>query len=146
MVVYNLQCSAGHAFEGWFRGSDDYDAQHARGLLSCPVCQTAEVRRRPTAARIGRGLELSPPAEAPAREATAPTPPPVAMARALREFVERHFEDVGSRFASEARRIHYGDAEERNIRGAASVDEVRELHDEGIDVRPLALPDPEKLN
>jgi hypothetical protein len=145
MVVYDLQCSAGHALEGWFRGSDDYDAQHARGLLSCPVCQTAEVLRRPTAARIGRGIDVTTPVAAPTTGATI-QPPPVAMARALREFVERHFEDVGSRFASEARRIHYGEAEERNIRGAASVDEVRELHDEGIDVRPLPLPDPEKLN
>lgn len=144
MVVYDLQCSAGHAFEGWFRGSDDYDAQQARGLLCCPVCQTVEVQRRPTAARIGRGLP--PPVEAPAKGPTAQAPSPVAMARALRDFVERNFEDVGSRLASEARRIHYGEAEERNIRGAASMAEVRELHDEGIDVRPLPLPDPEKLN
>ena len=145
MVVYDLQCAAGHGFEGWFRSLDDFDAQRDGGLLSCPVCQSADVRRRPSATRLKRhGGDAAGPVVA--EGATDVRQAGMAMAGALRQFVDRHFEDVGDRFASEARRMHYGEAEERNIRGQATRDEVRDLHDEGIKARPLPLPDPDKLN
>jgi hypothetical protein len=49
-------------------------------------------------------------------------------------------EDVGNQFADEARKIHYGEAQERNIRGQVSVDESMALLDEGIPVLPLMVP------
>ncbi len=148
MVVYDLNCASGHAFEGWFRNPEAFGAQLDRGLVTCPICHTAEVSRRPSASRVNRGARPATGNET-TTEASAPTPGAQTvrvMQQALRHFVEKHFEDVGSRFASEARRMHYGEAEERNIRGTASFDEVRELHDEGIEARPLPDPDVGKPN
>ncbi|MBV8502269.1 MAG: DUF1178 family protein [Paucibacter sp.] len=117
-IVLNLQCAAGHAFEGWFGSAEDCDAQQARGLLSCPVCANGEVKRMPSAPRIQVG---------------APAPDPRQLLRQLRS----QSEDVGERFAEEARRIHHGKAPERAIRGQASLDETRDLLEEGIAVLPL---------
>jgi hypothetical protein len=149
MVVYDLNCDSGHAFEGWFRNLEAFSDQLARGLVSCPVCHSVEVARRPTASRVNTGARPS--AESPPKTAQSGVPVPVEhagrmMAQAVRNFVEKHFEDVGQHFASEARRMHYGDAEERNIRGTATADEVRELHDEGIEARPLPDADTDKPN
>jgi hypothetical protein len=146
MVVYDLNCTSGHAFEGWFRNPEAFGEQVARGLIACPVCNSVEVTRRPSATRLNRGTQAPAEEVAPADgRQVAPVPADAAgrmMVRAMRHFVEKHFEDVGSRFASEARRMHYGEAEERNIRGTATASEVRELHDEGIEAR--ALPEPEE--
>lgn len=143
MVVYDLQCVAGHGFEGWFRSPDDFRTQCDDGLLSCPVCHSVEVLRKPSAARLNRGAQSE---VVPATGHA--VPPQVAMVKAFQHFVDRNFENVGSKFASEARRMHYGEAEERNIRGQATRDEVRQLHDEGIEAQPLPIPSPDadKLN
>lgn len=131
-IVLNLQCGAGHAFEGWFGSSDDCDAQQARGLLSCPLCANAEIKRMPSAPRISLGAGAKP------EGTTEPTP---AQIRAqVMQFVRQlraDSEDVGQRFAQEARRIHTGEAQERAIRGQASLEETRELIEEGIPVLPL---------
>jgi hypothetical protein len=147
MVVYDLQCAAGHGFEGWFRSPDDFRSQCDDGQLSCPVCHSAEVLRKPSATRLNRGAQSE---VVPASTNAAPPvhQAQVAMVKAFQHFVDRNFENVGSKFASEARRMHYGEAEERNIRGQATRDEVQELHDEGIEAQPLPIPSPDadKLN
>ena len=150
MVVYDLNCASGHVFEGWFRNPETFGDQLARGLVVCPVCQSAQVIRRPSACRLNRGAKPAP--ESPVKRGdSVGTPLPAEhagkmMAHALRHFVEKHFEDVGGHFANEARRMHYGDAEERSIRGSATIDQVRELHDEGIEVGSLPDFDADKPN
>ncbi len=159
MKVLDLQCPASHVFEGWFGSEDDFQGQLARGLIECPVCGDKQVSKKLTAARLnfgaGRAQEggaaqpgassggqpgpgASPSAAAPAAEGM-----PVAMQAAWMKAV-RHVmantEDVGERFAQEARRIHYGESEERGIRGQASPEETRELLEEGIGVLPLPVP------
>ncbi|MDX1592655.1 MAG: DUF1178 family protein [Gammaproteobacteria bacterium] len=145
MVVYDLHCAAGHTFEGWFRDPQEFERQLARHLVACPACDSIEVRRRPSANAVIRNP--SPSAEG-GRASRDPgsTPSPREMARAVRCFVERHFEDVGARFAVEARRMHRGEAEERNIRGIATPAEVRELHDEGVAAMPLPGAEDDKPN
>ncbi|RLA36042.1 MAG: DUF1178 domain-containing protein [Gammaproteobacteria bacterium] len=147
MVVYDLKCAAGHGFEGWFRSPDDFQTQCDDGLLSCPVCHSVEVLRKPSAARLNRGAQ-SKMVPASGHAASSAHRAQVAMVKAFQHFVDRNFENVGSKFANEARRMHYGEAEERNIRGQATHDEVRELHDEGIEAQPLPIPSPDtdKLN
>jgi hypothetical protein len=138
MKVFNLQCERGHAFEGWFASEDAYVEQGARGLVECPLCASREVLRLPSAPR----LNLS----SAAREAAAgaPATPEQRSVEALWLRAVRHVmaqtEDVGERFADEARRIHYGEAAERGIRGRASHDEAEALRDEGIDVHALPWP------
>jgi hypothetical protein len=140
MKVIDLRCQSGHRFEGWFAGDDDFLDQNGRGLIECPLCADKVIVRMPSAPR----LNLSG-----AQEPVAATPPPVpvdeaAMKQARWMQVVRHViantEDVGDRFADEARRIHYGDAEERPIRGKASAEEREALQEEGIEVHPLPLP------
>lgn len=159
MKVLDLQCPASHVFEGWFGSEDDFQGQLARGLVECPVCGDKQVSKKLTAARLnlgaGRAQEAGVvPSGATSGAATGPAAPtaaapapaegmPVALQAAWMKAV-RHVmantEDVGERFAQEARRIHYGESEERGIRGQASPEETRELLEEGIGVLPLPVP------
>lgn len=130
MIRFTLACSAGHEFEGWFKSNQAFDEQRAAGGLACPVCGDGEVDKAIMAPAVARsGAAERPPPEAIARF--------LAMARALREHVEQHFEHVGARFPEEARRIHLGEAEARDIYGEATREQVEELLEDGIEVRPL---------
>jgi hypothetical protein len=141
MKVLNLQCAHGHGFEGWFASNDDFETQLAGGLVSCPLCSDTAITKLLTAPRLNLG-NAKPPAEA----APAPVPalaqnesPEGRWMRAVREVMAKT-EDVGDRFAAEARKMHYGEAEERGIRGRATREEARDLLEEGISVFSLPLP------
>jgi len=148
LKVFDLQCENGHVFEGWFASHDDYDSQQARGLVTCPACGAARVDKRLSAPRlnVGHYADADKAAAAPAGGSAggqAGTPQQVAHMQAavmkqLREML-RKAENVGPRFAAEARRIHEGEADERPIRGTATPDERAELAADGIAV--MALPD-----
>lgn len=144
MKVLNLQCEHGHDFEGWFGSEDDFQQQLERGLIACPVCGHSGVRKMLSAPRLNLGSPAMP--EAPAQGEVAlghATPGSGLQARwlrALRELVAQS-EDVGERFADQARAMHHGEIEQRNIRGKATPEVARELIEEGIEVMPLpALP------
>lgn len=145
MKVFNLQCSAQHQFEGWFASEDDYTSQGQSGLLECPLCGDKSVHRLPSAPRLNLGAAEPAPAlpEAAASQALLPPAQLQALQAAYLQFARQvlaQTEDVGERFADEARKIHYGEAEERGIRGQASPEQTRELLEEGIAVMPLPLP------
>jgi len=159
MKVLDLRCAAGHAFEGWFASEDDYGSQRERGLLDCPVCGNAEVVRLPSAPRLNLSGAREPapaPAQAPARtggasaEAGAPAVDMALHGGAVQRFVQavaellNSTEDVGTRFAEEARRIHYGESEAKAIRGQATAEEREALADEGIEVFTLPAGVPPK--
>ena len=140
MKVLNLRCANGHGFEGWFASDEDYRSQNGRGLVECPLCADRAVSRMPSAPRLN--LSGAREAEVPAAESTATPEGQAAQAvwmRAVRH-VLAHTEDVGKRFAEEARRIHYGEAESRGIRGQATAEDAQALVDEGIEVAALPLP------
>ncbi len=129
MIVYDLVCKLGHDFEGWFDDAADYEKQVGEGTLECPVCGASEVRRVPSASHLSLKNSVVP--EERRRQQ--------ALVKRLQEHVERHYEDVGERFAEEARKMHYGECEPRNIRGAANWAEFRELREEGIAAVPLPM-------
>ncbi|NIF88523.1 DUF1178 family protein [Burkholderia sp. Cy-637] len=134
MKVLDLQCTHGHRFEGWFASSDDFESQLSRKLVECPVCGATEISRMPSAPRLnlsGATKEQAP--------ATDPRRMQAQLMRALREVLDKT-ENVGERFAEEARRIHYNEAPARNIRGVTSAEDARALVEEGIDVMPLPVP------
>lgn len=146
MKVLNLQCAHQHDFEGWFASEDDYASQLARGLVSCPLCGDARIEKKLSAPRLnlraGRGEEAAPAASTAVALSNHAINPELAalqarMLQALREVVA-NTEDVGERFADEARAMHHGEAAHRQIRGQASPQEALELMEEGIDV--IALP------
>jgi len=163
MKVLNLQCSHQHSFEGWFASEDDFQSQLSRGLVECPLCADKSVQKLPSAPRLNLGgrqdrdvsaqqsstsTAVANAQESPgARNVAAVTGMPAgaseaqqaAFLQALRH-VLANTEDVGTRFADEARRMHYGEQEARSIRGQTSVREAVELLEEGIEVMPLPLP------
>lgn len=129
MIRYTLRCEADHGFEGWFRSSTDFEEQRQRRLLECPLCGSSEVDRGIMAPAVAKAHD---PVEA------------AAKARQLRQFftqVRKHVEEnadyVGDKFPDEARAIHYGDAQERQIYGEASLEDAHDLLEEGIEVLPL---------
>ncbi|NWH07692.1 MAG: DUF1178 family protein [Alphaproteobacteria bacterium] len=132
MIRYQLRCSKSHEFEGWFRDSAAFDTQAKAGRLACPVCNTKKIEKAPMAPAVATQRE-------PGRVGMAAMSPKAVRERlaALRKMVEETHEDVGRAFAEEARKIHYGEAEERGIYGDATLEEVKELTEEGIDVLPL---------
>lgn len=139
MLVLNLSCEQEHRFEGWFGSADDFESQQGRGLVSCPVCGASQVQRLPSAPRLNvshlRGAAPSEAAVAPAGEVNLQQLQRTAL-QAVKQLLAKT-EDVGERFAEEARRIHYGEAKERGIRGQTSADEAQALVEEGIAILPL---------
>ncbi|MDZ4074405.1 MAG: DUF1178 family protein [Hylemonella sp.] len=145
MKVFNLQCSAHHLFEGWFASEEDYTSQVDRGLLECPLCADKTIQKLPSAPRLNFGAVQAPQAANSAeKQAVVTGDPAQALQAAYLQLARRivsETEDVGERFAEEARKIHYGETEERGIRGQASREETEALMDEGIAVMPLPLPE-----
>jgi hypothetical protein len=139
MIRYALACAAGHEFEGWFSNSADYDDQNARGLLTCPLCDSREVRKQIMAPALTGGARPQFAAGEPAMQAVMME----AMGR-LRRHVEANFDYVGDRFAQEARAIHDGSAEDRGIYGQASREEVKALAADGVPIAPLPPEPPKK--
>ncbi len=134
MIHYDLRCRNDHVFEAWFRGSSDFDAQAARGLVACPTCQSTEVERAPMAPSVAKKGNTLPDIAS-----------EVAMKQALRKLkrmVETNCENVGDRFAEEARKIHYGETAARGIYGGTTREEAEALVDEGIEFGQIPwLPD-----
>ncbi len=143
MIRYALHCDLAHEFEAWFGSSSDYDDQSARGLVQCPVCGSSEVGKQIMAPAVA-GTKKSVAPELAAKMQTMM----MQAAREVRSHVERNFEYVGDAFAREARDIHEGRSEPREIYGEATPAEVRKLRDDGVPCAPLppAPPEPDKLN
>jgi hypothetical protein len=131
MIVLNLVCIAGHRFEGWFASVDAFDDQVAKELVGCPHCNSREVQRLPSTPHLAR--QSSPDSATSTDESNGGMN---RLAEELRRLSDAS-EDVGERFADEARRIHYREARQRAIRGQATMDDTRDLLEEGILVLPV---------
>ncbi|MES3004075.1 MAG: DUF1178 family protein [Pseudomonadota bacterium] len=137
MKVLNLQCAHAHGFEGWFGSEEDFQSQLSRGLVECPMCGDTGIVKLLSAPRLNLG------AAEPTKRQEVMTTPDASMQAAWLKMVRHVMEntdDVGERFPEEARRIHYGEVEERGIRGQASREETEALLEEGIGVVPLPIP------
>jgi hypothetical protein len=167
MKVLDLQCKQAHSFEGWFGSEDDFQSQLARGLVECPLCGDATITKKLSAPRLNLSASrevavahdaadsaaaravsketigsesIKDAAKDPVLQAMLQDPQFQAAYLHMARKIMANTEDVGNQFAEEVRKIHYGEAKERGIRGQASHDERMELLDEGIDVMPLPLP------
>jgi len=145
LKVLDLLCPLDHAFEGWFASEEDFHDQLARGLIECPMCGSAQVRKGLSAPRLNLRSALPDAGDRQGAEPAgfaADTPPQALQAAwlALAREIVANTEDVGSQFASLARRMHHGEAQLRGIRGQATPQETADLLNEGIAVLPLPLP------
>ncbi len=156
MKVLDLQCEHSHVFEGWFGSEGDFQDQQSRGLVQCPLCGNATVTKRLSAPRLNFGkrgdsqhhdiVDVSAKSEgAPVNTEVATMPSTdqaiAAAWMAMTRKILANTQDVGDKFAEEARKIHYGETEERGIRGKATPDETQALIEEGIAVLPFFVPD-----
>lgn len=157
MIVFDLICDDSHRFEAWFRSSADYDHQKTGGLLECPFCGSISVKKALMAPNVAtksnrksdhapdvKGQSGLPPAEPSQMPAKSDDKAPQvttqhvhALMQSVTKHVEENFDNVGDNFSEEARRIHYGEADERGIYGNATAKDVKDLVDEGIDILPL---------
>jgi hypothetical protein len=141
MIIFELACTSGHRFEGWFASTEEYTRQSGQSLVRCPVCDVADVARVPSA-KVHTG-KAGPPPQVPVstqpqrpQEHAAHLPIPAEIVQKLRALVKAA-EDVGVRFPEEVRKIHYEEAPPRAIRGQASPEEAESLREEGIEVATL---------
>ena len=161
MIVYDLSCDNGHRFEGWFGSSGDFASQQERGLVSCPHCGSVQVSKAPMAPSVSSKTNTQAEAQGSAPPKSSgrkgpltnqPLPPEVSKAlKKLADVQAKALKDstwVGKDFAEKSRAIHYGEEDNKVIHGEATLEEAKDLHDEGIAVSPLPFPvgPPEDLN
>ncbi|MFP4036595.1 MAG: DUF1178 family protein [Desulfobacteraceae bacterium] len=135
MIAFDLECSQGHTFEGWFADIASFEDQNSKGLVSCPYCNDTNVRRilSPVSFQSKDGQKEQGEDGIDYRR----------LAREVINYVHNNFEDVGSNFTAEALKMHYGVGEKRNIRGAATEDEEKTLKEEGVKFFKLPMPEKE---
>ena len=137
MIAYDLKCANGHIFEGWFDDSESYELQKEKGHISCPVCDDDNIERIPSTFAI---KSSSAPADAiPGQDGELEQ-----FEKNVSNYIQKNFDDVGSNFAKEALKIHYGASQPRNIRGSSSQEEEKILRKEGV--KFLKFPMPDKRN
>lgn len=149
MILYKLRCDQSHEFEGWFKNSDTYEIQHASNMIACPLCDSKNVRKAPMAPRISQKNHSTPHEneDDSVHSETITDESSIKVSNSqevlekaileLKKNIEAKCEDVGKRFPEEARKIHYGEAKKRSIHGEASLKDLKELVEEGVDVAPL---------
>ncbi len=137
MIVFDLKCKKDHVFEAWFHDSATYESQATGGEIVCPVCGDTHVTKAPMAPAVaGDRQETAEAAPSPAQEIAE-----VHQAmRKLRDFVEKNSDNVGDKFAAEARKIHNGETEKRSIHGEATANEAKELKEEGVPFAAIPWP------
>ena len=142
MKVYNLHCEQGHAFEGWFASAEAFDAQSDGGRVQCPACGSTAISKALSAPRLNLGAEPPQQQQQQRQVAAMPTAEQLqALFLKMAREIVANTEDVGEKFAEEARRIHYKEAPERGIRGVTSKEEAEALDEEGIKVMPMPYAD-----
>ncbi len=148
MVIYNLICQKKHSFEGWFPSLEEYQKQAEKKQICCPTCGSKKVEKVPHACAVHLKKEEALPPAKPRRKTPAAEPAPSLSPAETKEmllrvhhYVKEHFEDVGPRFAEEARQIHNGKAKERPIHGTSTSQEAQKLAEDGVPF--VALPKPE---
>ncbi|HPA15194.1 MAG TPA: DUF1178 family protein [Desulfobacterales bacterium] len=132
MIIYDLQCSNGHTFEGWFEDVRAYEDQKKKNLITCPVCNVTSVSKVPSTFAI-KSSQVS-------KDVSEPKEAFADLSKKVMDFVEKNFDNVGSDFAREALKIHYGVSEPRNIRGVSTQGEEKTLKEEGVQFFKIPMP------
>jgi hypothetical protein len=161
VIRYSFTCADGHGFEAWFRNAAACDEQIDAGLVTCGVCGGGDVRKALMAPAVSTKSNRRPDAPPTAAQDSAPEAAQTAESagrlpmmsggmgdearklvhamRKFRETVTQHADYVGPQFAEEARKIHFGESQERGIYGEATPDEAKKLSEDGVDIVPLPI-------
>ena len=139
MIKYNLKCENNHNFDAWFSDSSNFEEQNKKNLIFCPKCNSTKIEKNIMAPNIGSKKQSY-------TNALKTEKNYEKIIKNVRKHVEKNFEYVGDKFADEARAIHYGEKEEREIYGETSVKEAVDLIEEGVNVSPIPGVDPKLKN
>ena len=139
MIVFDLKCICGYQFEGWFESRADFDRQNTEGMVSCPLCSGDDIHKilSPVAIHSGACHSENPVSESNNQEIAPETA--LSFLKSVHDFVEKNFDDVGSRLAEESLKIHYGVVAPRNIRGVTTDEEEKMLSREGIELLKVPM-------
>ncbi|MCZ6764455.1 MAG: DUF1178 family protein [Alphaproteobacteria bacterium] len=140
MIHFNLICANDHEFEGWFQNGAAFDAQARKKQVACPVCDETGVKKAPMAPAVAHKKNVSSPTKGDTTDSAGQAAHMRQALGAFRDAVEKNCENVGDQFAEEARKIHYGETQARDIYGRTSNDEAEELRDEGVPFARLPWP------
>ena len=132
MIVFDLECSNGHVFEGWFDSLESFEEQNKNDLVCCPFCEDSDVKRVMSPVAIRKSHAEKPVAQGPIDYQR--------LAKEVVKYIHDNFEDVGPKFAAEAFKMHYGVSDKRNIRGSATSEEEKNLKEEGIEFFKIPVP------
>jgi hypothetical protein len=132
MIIYDFICHREHVFEGWFKNSDAMNEQLKKGMITCPVCDSKKINIKPSTFGIAKRSQEETKGEKAIN--------PYHFYKAVRQFIDQNFEDVGPKFAEIALKMHWGDMEKKNIKGTATESEEKELIEEGVPFFKLNLP------
>lgn len=140
MIVFDLECSQGHVFEGWFDSLESFEEQNLKDLVNCPSCNDSQIKRVMSPVAVKKFYSEN-------RKVAEPIDYKK-LAKEVVHYIKNNFEDVGSSFAGEALKIHYGVSEKRSIRGSATSEEEKTLNEEGIEFFKFPMPktDEDKKN
>ena len=133
MIAFDLECSNGHTFEGWFNSAPSFEEQQAKRLVSCPYCNDKKVKKimSPVATKTSSRMDI---------EEVRKGIDYRKLAKEIVDYVNKNFDDVGTEFTNEALKMHYGVSEKRSIRGSATADEEETLQKEGIPYFQFPVP------
>ena len=145
MVIYDLCCENQHQFEGWFKDSDDMQQQIKRGILRCPVCESHNIIKMPTASKLSKSGKHDV-AITNNKQSLDEYNQAQKILGKVHEYLDQNYVDVGNNFADEAMKMHKGEKEEQNIRGIASKKQINELHEAGVATLPIPPKPVEKKN
>ena len=143
MKVLDLQCAYSHVFEGWFASESNFQEQSDRGQIACPICSNSSITKKLSSPRLNLGaVQASGAAESAPHDVSVEIQDSIQAAMmAVAKHIIANTDDVGTQFAEEARKMHYGECKKRGIRGQATREESASLIDEGISVITLPLPE-----
>lgn len=136
MIAFDMQCSSGHIFEGWFDSLKSFDEQNSKDMVSCPYCEDKNIKKVLSPVSVKRSAESKLLTQAPIDYHK--------LAKEMINYINTNSEDVGTKFAAEALKMHYGATEKKNIRGIATPQEEESLKQEGVDFFKFPAYDPEK--
>ena len=138
MIVFNLICSTcEYEFEGWFDNSSAFESQKKRKLINCPNCESSKIKKTLVAPNVGKKSNT---------KKTTNKKTIASNINKIKKIVEDNFDYVGDQFTEEAKKIKYGETEDRPIYGEATIEQTKELIDEDISITPLPFQSSKKNN
>jgi hypothetical protein len=134
VIIYDLRCEKSHKFEGWFKDRAAFEHQKKEKLITCPICGGADIKMVPSSiAFMGKDIRSS------ERDNTRELSPMKAL-KTFHEYLDKHFEDVGNKFADVALKIHHGEEDRRNVKGTTTEREEENLKEEGVQFFKIPVP------